>query len=196
MEKKQEFTLDKLFFLRTGKDKYHLKTGTSNFNVSLDHKGLKRLLKKLHSANTSTMPKSKRTVSYTKMAQDIASQVEPYVYCQKHLLTELPSDITESTVAMLEDTDTLNENKTIISSLAKKTGKSVPEVEKLWKKAVDITMDTFGNKEKDFKDKHWKYTVGVLKNSLGLKESTEIVEDFLSSDKSAREFVKSNKGEK
>jgi len=75
----------------------------------------------------------------------------------------------------------------IVKDFAKKTKKSVTEVEKLWKKAKEIASDTFGKSEKDFKDKEWGYATGTLKNMLGIKESTFV--DFLKSDKDLVSFL-------
>lgn len=76
-----------------------------------------------------------------------------------------------------------------VNSLAKETGKSVSEIEKLWNKAKEISSDTFGKPEKDFGAKEYKYTVGIVKNMLGLDEKVLDPSFFLNSDKSAKEFI-------
>ena len=76
-----------------------------------------------------------------------------------------------------------------VNSLAKETGKSVGEIEKLWNKAKDITSDTFSKSEDDFGTKEYKYTVGIVKNMLGLDEKILDPSFFLNSDKSAKEFI-------
>jgi hypothetical protein len=76
-----------------------------------------------------------------------------------------------------------------VKSLSKETGKPESEIEKLWSKAKDITSDTFNKKEKDFEDKEYSYTVGIVKNMLGIKEELLDPSKFLNSDLSAREFI-------
>ena len=75
----------------------------------------------------------------------------------------------------------------IVADFAKKTGKSKAEVEKLWKKAKEITSDTFGKSEKDFSDREWGYVTGTLKNMLGIKEST--FSEFVESGKDLVSFL-------
>lgn len=79
----------------------------------------------------------------------------------------------------------------IVKDFAKKSGKSESEVEKLWKKAKEISSEEFGKDEKDFTDKEWSYTTGVLKNMLNLdeKEKKEKKPIFLESDLSAEEYL-------
>lgn len=79
-------------------------------------------------------------------------------------------------------------SKTVIS-FAKKTGKSVKEVEKLWNEAKEVASDTFGKSEEEFSSKEWSYTIGVLKNMLGLDESKLMLESFLSTEKSFDDFI-------
>lgn len=82
----------------------------------------------------------------------------------------------------------------IVTALAKESGKSVKAVEKLWKKAKEITADSFGKTESEFTDRDWSYVTGVLKNMLGLEETVkkkkkvDLVESFISSEKSFDEF--------
>lgn len=84
----------------------------------------------------------------------------------------------------------VKEANNVVQGLAKKSGKSEKDVEKLWKDAVEIAAETFGKKEKDFGDKEFKYVTGILKKMLKIKESSTLVADFLNSDKSAKDFVK------
>lgn len=74
-----------------------------------------------------------------------------------------------------------------IKALAKKTGKSDKEIEKLWKEAKKITTQEFNKPESKFSDKEWKYTVGILKNMLGISDS--ILQKFLKSNKSSEDFI-------
>lgn len=83
----------------------------------------------------------------------------------------------------------VKEANNVIIGLAKKSGKSEKDVEKLWKDAVKIAAETFGKKEKDFGDKEFKYVTGILKKMLKIKESSNLVYNFLKSDKPAKEFV-------
>ena len=76
-----------------------------------------------------------------------------------------------------------------VNSLSKETGKSVAEIEKLWNKAKEITADTFGKPEDSFGSKEYKYTVGIVKNMLGINENVLDPSIFLKSGKSAKEFI-------
>jgi methyl-accepting chemotaxis protein len=75
-----------------------------------------------------------------------------------------------------------------VKSLAKDTDKSEKEIEKLWDKAKEVTSETFGKKESDFGEKEWKYTTGVVKNMLGIKESINQI-DFYNSDMTAEKYI-------
>lgn len=77
-----------------------------------------------------------------------------------------------------------------VKKLASETGKSVDEIEKLWDKAKGITADTFGKSEDDFGTKEYKYTVGIIKNMLGVNEMVLDPSIFLKSGKSAKEFIR------
>lgn len=77
-----------------------------------------------------------------------------------------------------------------VAKLSKETGKSVAEIEKLWDKAKDIASDTFGKSEDDFGSREYKYTVGIVKNMLGLNEKILDPSIFLKSGKSAKDFIK------
>lgn len=76
-----------------------------------------------------------------------------------------------------------------VRNLAKETGKSTAEIEKLWKKAKEITAETLGTKEVDFTSKEYKYTVGIVKNMLGVKEEIIDPSNFLKSDMNAKEYL-------
>lgn len=76
-----------------------------------------------------------------------------------------------------------------VRNLAKETGKSTAEIEKLWKKAKEITAETLGTKEADFGSKEYKYTVGIVKNMLGVKEEIIDPSKFLNSDLNAKEYL-------
>lgn len=77
-----------------------------------------------------------------------------------------------------------------IYKLAKDTGKSRSEIERLWKKAKAITKDTFGSSESEWENKEYSYTVGVLKKMIGKGKSERILSmEFLKSKKSPDEFL-------
>lgn len=76
-----------------------------------------------------------------------------------------------------------------VKSLSKETGKSVSEIEKLWDKAKEIASDTFNKGEDDFDDREYKFSVGVVKNMLGLDERVLDPTNFLNSEKSAKEYI-------
>lgn len=76
-----------------------------------------------------------------------------------------------------------------IKSLSRETGKPESELEKLWSKAKEITSDTFNKKESEFGEKEYSYTVGIIKNMLGLKEEVLNPAKFLESDMNAKEYI-------
>lgn len=76
-----------------------------------------------------------------------------------------------------------------VKSLAKTSGKSEAEIEKFWKKAKEITSDTFNKKEADFGDKEYAYTTGIVKQMLGMKEEVLDPTTFLESDLTAKEYI-------
>jgi len=76
-----------------------------------------------------------------------------------------------------------------IKKLAKETGKSEKEVEKLWRKAKDIAAEEFGKAEKDFGSKEFAYTTGVVKKMLGVDESILNPSIFLESKYSAKDYL-------
>jgi hypothetical protein len=63
---------------------------------------------------------------------------------------------------------------------AEKSGKSIEQIEILWKKAQEISIDTFGKED-------YKFQIGALKNMLNLKEEKYL--NFLKSDKKARDYI-------
>lgn len=65
----------------------------------------------------------------------------------------------------------------LVISFAKKSKKSVSEVEKLWKSAVDIVKKEYKAKESD--KKFYPLVVGVLKKSLGINQEEISFLDFL-----------------
>lgn len=77
-----------------------------------------------------------------------------------------------------------------IYTLAKDLGKSRNEIERLWKKAKEITKDTFGIPESNWGDREYSYTIGVIKKMIK-KEKTErsLSMEFLKSKKSPDEFL-------
>lgn len=58
----------------------------------------------------------------------------------------------------------------IVASFAKKTGKSVEDVEALWKKAKVVVKDEFSDIDKE-SDKYFQIVTGVLKKMLKIEES-------------------------
>lgn len=77
-----------------------------------------------------------------------------------------------------------------VKNLAKETGKSVRDIEKVWKRAKGIASETLGVYEDDFGAKEYKYTVGIVKNILGVREEIIDPSSFVESDKSAKDFLK------
>jgi hypothetical protein len=59
----------------------------------------------------------------------------------------------------------------IVVGLAKKSGKSEEEVEKLWDQAKKIAKKEYPDVEVD-SDKYWKLCTGITKKSLGMTEET------------------------
>ena len=76
-----------------------------------------------------------------------------------------------------------------IKKISKETGKSEKEIEKLWDKAKIITSEEFGKKEDQFGNKEYSYTVGVVKNMLGVDESLLNPAKFLESELSAEKYL-------
>ena len=60
-----------------------------------------------------------------------------------------------------------------LKNFAEKSGKSVEEVEKLWKTAKGIVRREYKDIPRD-SDQFYKLSMGTLKNMLGLKENTNI----------------------
>lgn len=76
-----------------------------------------------------------------------------------------------------------------IRSLVKLSGEPEEKIEKLWKEAKKISMDTFGKKEEEFEDKEYSYTIGIVKQMLGIKEEILDPSKFLESDLSASDYL-------
>ncbi len=70
----------------------------------------------------------------------------------------------------------------MIKSFAEKSGKSEKEVEDLYKKAEGIVKKQYELTKEDG-DKYYALVTGVLKKSLGLKESYMTFKDYLSEKK-------------
>jgi len=64
----------------------------------------------------------------------------------------------------------------IVKALAKKHGKSVEEVEKLWKKAKAVAFSTMKGTEPHF----WATVVTILKKMIKTSSVKEITEEILS----------------
>ena len=75
-----------------------------------------------------------------------------------------------------------------VKQLAKETGKSSEEIEVLWNKAKELSKDSFGTAEEEWGEKEYSYTVGIVKNMLGINESLSAIK-FINSDLSAKEFI-------
>ena len=65
----------------------------------------------------------------------------------------------------------------LVASFAKKSKKSVSEVESLWKSAVDIVKKEYKVKESD--KKFYPLVVGVLKKSLGIIKPQNIYKQII-----------------
>ena len=77
-----------------------------------------------------------------------------------------------------------------IKALARKSGKSEKEVEKMWDEAKKIATETLG-KGKEDTDQYDAYVTGIVKNMLGLKEATLDIKEFLEFKGSVKEFIDS-----
>jgi len=64
----------------------------------------------------------------------------------------------------------------LVKSFAKKTGKPVEEVERRWEKAKKIVSDEYEIGPTD--DSYYGLVVGVLKKSLGIKETYLFADKF------------------
>ncbi len=78
-----------------------------------------------------------------------------------------------------------------VKSLSRETGKSEAEIEKLWNKAKEITAETFNKKQSEFGSKEYKYTTGIVKNMLGIREELLDPSKFLNSNMDADEYLES-----
>jgi len=78
-----------------------------------------------------------------------------------------------------------------VTKLTKETGKPIEEVERLWKEAKQIASEEFGVPVSEFSKKEYRYTMGVLKNMVGMSEAKVIDPTiFLESQLSARDFLR------
>jgi len=75
-----------------------------------------------------------------------------------------------------------------LKKLAQELGKSEKELEKYWSKAKTLAAETFGVTEGDFKSREYKYSVGIVKQMLGMNESIN-ASSFIQSGKNAKDFV-------
>ena len=78
-----------------------------------------------------------------------------------------------------------------VQQLAKQTGKSVGEIEKLWDKAKKIASEDFGKPESQFGSKEYSYVTGIVKKMVGKKEDFIDPAKFLGSPMNAKEFIES-----
>ena len=76
-----------------------------------------------------------------------------------------------------------------VTKLIKETGKTQKEIEDSWNQAKEITAETLGKSEDKFGKVEYDYAYGIVMNMLGKKEAVLNPEVFMSSDKSAREFI-------
>ena len=63
----------------------------------------------------------------------------------------------------------------VVSSFAKKTGKSIPEVEHFWKEAKAKAKQEYPNAEEN---KYYVIVTGILKKMLNIKESDNTIADL------------------
>jgi hypothetical protein len=66
----------------------------------------------------------------------------------------------------------------IVKSYSKKTGRTVEEIEKLWNKALTLSKKSKSRKKKG-KKSIYRYSVGILKKMLSLKENFSFFIDRL-----------------
>ena len=155
---------------------------------------LTHLLSKMKAGDFNTSPRSKRNIPLHKMMNPLkrGSPLPVWVFNhvfnqQFEMLSQESANLSEDKI-VFEDEDmswymdlqkeeeeeekgiSFEEARGTIEKFAKETGKSTKEVEKLWKQAIEISEEFFGIKESKFRTKQWAYTVGVLKNMLGIKE--------------------------
>ena len=78
----------------------------------------------------------------------------------------------------------------ILKSWSDKYDIKLSKLEDYWSEAIEVAEETFGKSKEDFKDKEYKYVMGVVKNMAKIKESKKgLTESFLSSKKDARSFI-------
>lgn len=75
-----------------------------------------------------------------------------------------------------------------IRELAEELGKDITEIEKVWKEGKKLTAETFGIDESDFSKREIEYTKEIVRDILGIQREISVA-DFITSDKSAREFI-------
>lgn len=78
-----------------------------------------------------------------------------------------------------------------VKKLSRELGKSEREIESLWIRAKKITSEEFGVSDENFTDKHYSYTVGIVKKMLGMDEAIMDPVLFLKSEKTAKEYLES-----
>lgn len=76
-----------------------------------------------------------------------------------------------------------------VRELAKETGKSTKNIQRLWDKAKEITVETYNVAEDDFSSREYEYTKETVRNMLGISESVIDPSFFLNSDLSAEQFI-------
>jgi hypothetical protein len=78
-----------------------------------------------------------------------------------------------------------------VKELVKETGMSERDIKPVWKKAKEITVETFNKEEEDFTSKEYNYTLETARRMLGLDESILDPTNFLKSESSAKEYIDS-----
>ena len=81
-----------------------------------------------------------------------------------------------------------------LKALSRETGKSVKELEPIWRNAKEITSDTFGKREKDFGSKEYSYARETALSMMGVREELLDVTQFLNSEASAKEYIEQLSG--
>jgi len=77
-----------------------------------------------------------------------------------------------------------------VKKLVEETGEDEKKVSEVWKKAKSITRQDLGIDEDSFtKKEHFEYALDVARSHLGLDEKTVDPTSFLSSEKSAEEYI-------
>lgn len=77
-----------------------------------------------------------------------------------------------------------------LKTLAKDLGMSPRQLEIPWKRAKEITIETFGKPEEAFGNTEYKYAMDTVRSMLGLSEDSPMLPtNFLKSEKSAEEYL-------